>query len=251
MNMDRMEEYLRNRGFEANKRYDKLSKAYRFEIAKDDFHLVKYFEYPHSKDYMAIDRIQRDFLESMIREFEEDRSKYHKYNEYCRNDIASIHSMTLTPCPTCGHIPGVTCDGTFDVDSVRVECCGIRITGSHYLGAIRSWNEYMKNRNDIMNGDPFKIGSYGIEKEVDIMKKGTYGKALYIRLPEIKNVIFNGPATIVFWSDGTKTVVKAQDGEIVDYEKGLALAISKRSLGNKGNYYNTFTKWLKEGLENG
>lgn len=71
-----------------------------------------------------------------------------------------------------------------------------------------------------------------------------YGKALYIKLPQIENVIFNGPATIVKWSDGTKTVVKAQDGEIVDYEKGLAMAISKRALGNEGNYYNTFAKWL-------
>ena len=26
-------------------------------------------------------------------------------------------------------------------------------------------------------------------------------------IPEIKNVIFNYPATIVFWKDGTKTVV--------------------------------------------
>lgn len=27
---------------------------------------------------------------------------------------------------------------------------------------------------------------------------------------QIKNVIFNDPATIVFWKDGTKTVVKCQ-----------------------------------------
>lgn len=63
-------------------------------------------------------------------------------------------------------------------------------------------------------------------------------------IPKIKDVIFNGPATIVLWKDGTKTVVKAQEGEIVDYEKGLAMAISKRMLGNKGSYYDTFTKYL-------
>ena len=60
---------------------------------------------------------------------------------------------------------------------------------------------------------------------------------------DIEKVIFNPPATIVLWSDGTKTVVKA-DGEKFDPEKGLAMAISKKALGNKGNYYNTFTKWL-------
>jgi hypothetical protein len=63
---------------------------------------------------------------------------------------------------------------------------------------------------------------------------------------EIKNVIFNDPATIVFWTDGTKTVVKCQDGDEFDPEKGLAMAISKKSLGNKGNYCNELKKWLPE-----
>lgn len=63
-------------------------------------------------------------------------------------------------------------------------------------------------------------------------------------LPAIKDVKFNGPATIIFWTDGSKTVVKAQDGEEIDYEKGLAMAIAKKALGNMGNYYNTFDKYL-------
>lgn len=66
------------------------------------------------------------------------------------------------------------------------------------------------------------------------------------RMPSIKNVIFNDPTTIVFWNDGTKTIVKAQDGDIFDPEKGLAMAISKKALGNKGNYYEMFKKWLPE-----
>lgn len=61
----------------------------------------------------------------------------------------------------------------------------------------------------------------------------------------IKKVIFNAPATIVFWSDGDKTVVKAIN-EPYDAEKGLAMAISKKVIGNEGNYYNTFKKWLPE-----
>lgn len=62
-------------------------------------------------------------------------------------------------------------------------------------------------------------------------------------LPVIKKVIFNEPATIVFWSDQTKTVVKAEN-DTFDPEKGLAMAIAKKALGNQGNYYNTFKKWL-------
>lgn len=64
--------------------------------------------------------------------------------------------------------------------------------------------------------------------------------------PFIVNVIFNEPATIVFWSDGTKTVVKAQNGEKFDKEKGLAMAIIKKSLGNKGSYFNEIKKWTGE-----
>lgn len=62
-------------------------------------------------------------------------------------------------------------------------------------------------------------------------------------LVEIKNVVFNPPATIVFWTDNSKTVVKAEN-EAFDPEKGLAMAIAKKALGNKGNYYETFKKWL-------
>lgn len=59
---------------------------------------------------------------------------------------------------------------------------------------------------------------------------------------KIKKVIYNGPATIVLWENGTKTVVKCNN-ETLDKEKGLAMAISKKALGNIGNYYNVFKKW--------
>lgn len=69
---------------------------------------------------------------------------------------------------------------------------------------------------------------------------------IYNGIPEIKKVIFNDPATIVLWKDETKTVVKAQDKEEFDKEKGLAMPISKKSLGDEDKYYDTFKKWLKE-----
>lgn len=59
----------------------------------------------------------------------------------------------------------------------------------------------------------------------------------------ISDVIFNGPATIVIWEDGSKTVVKAENEEF-DPEKGLAMAISKKMLGNKYDYYEVFKKYV-------
>lgn len=65
------------------------------------------------------------------------------------------------------------------------------------------------------------------------------------KTPEIKKVIFNNPATIVYWEDCSKTVVKCEK-EKYDPEKGLAMAIAKRALGNKGNYFEVFKKWVGE-----
>lgn len=65
----------------------------------------------------------------------------------------------------------------------------------------------------------------------------------------IKKVIFNSPATIVYWIDGTKTVVKRQPGELFnrfDKEKGLALAIIKKLCGNTGKYYEIFKEQIDD-----
>lgn len=53
---------------------------------------------------------------------------------------------------------------------------------------------------------------------------------------EPERIVFNGPATIAFWPDGTKTVVKCQDGEPFDPEKGVALAMLKKYF--RGAKYN-------------
>lgn len=67
----------------------------------------------------------------------------------------------------------------------------------------------------------------------------------------IENVIFNPPATIVFWSDKTKTVVKCDYSyEQYDPEKGIAMAIAKKTMGeNKGAYYEMFKRWSKKWKE--
>lgn len=59
----------------------------------------------------------------------------------------------------------------------------------------------------------------------------------------IRDVWFRNPATIVFWEDNTKTVVKTRGGEKFDPEKGLAMAIIKKLYGNNGSYYEIFKKW--------
>lgn len=72
-------------------------------------------------------------------------------------------------------------------------------------------------------------------------------KTLYFsERAKVEKVIFNDPATIIVWSDKTKTVVKCQEGDKYDKEIGLAMCIAKKYFGNKGNFNEIFKKWVPE-----
>lgn len=63
----------------------------------------------------------------------------------------------------------------------------------------------------------------------------------------IKQVIFNGPATIVYWKDGSKTVVKCQEGAVNDPEKGFAMAVARHyfcDILGMSRYDGIFKKYL-------
>ena len=49
---------------------------------------------------------------------------------------------------------------------------------------------------------------------------------------KVAKVIYNKPATIVFWSDGTKTVVVCDKKDKYDPEKGFYIACAKKLFGN-------------------
>jgi len=62
---------------------------------------------------------------------------------------------------------------------------------------------------------------------------------------QIDRVLFHEPATIILWKDKTKTVVKAQNGEPFDKEKGFLMALAKRLGEDKGSY----NKIIKNGVK--
>lgn len=99
------------------------------------------------------------------------------------------------------------------------------IYGIDYVSSVETLTETMKRLNERA-----ALGKLNRNKNEMINK--------------IKNVIFNNPATIVFWADGTKTVVKCEH-EDFDPEKGLAMAIVKKTMADNHSYYNEiFKKWL-------
>ena len=67
-----------------------------------------------------------------------------------------------------------------------------------------------------------------------------------IGLPAIKRVIFNYPATIILWDDGTKSVVKCQREDVYDTEKGIMACMLKRFMGNDNTFNKVLNRWVKE-----
>ena len=91
----------------------------------------------------------------------------------------------------------------------------------------------------------FKLGDRS-EKVVPKKNKGSKNR----HIPEIKNVIFNYPETIVLWEDGTKTSVKCNPEDEYSKEVGLALCAMKKAFGNTGDFNDIFRKWTpKENSE--
>lgn len=117
-----------------------------------------------------------------------------------------------------------------DINYFRVHNCGAFSNDWNWMIDPKKWDEF-------------------IDSFIDSLGKSNEEKP---HIPDIKNVIFHDPATIVWWEDGTKTVVKAYEDKF-DAEKGLTMAIAKKALGNKGNYYEVIKKWvgnLMPGCEN-
>ena len=62
--------------------------------------------------------------------------------------------------------------------------------------------------------------------------------------PKVKRVIFNNPATIIFWTDNTKTVVQCQPCDTYDKETGFVMAYLKKLLGNDNTFNKEINKWV-------
>ena len=103
-----------------------------------------------------------------------------------------------------------------------------------------SFMTYSEVPYDKLPNDPVNYTMADVRNTLELLS--WYQNGREISFPLVEKVIFNNPATIVIWADGTKTVVKCQKNkngkyEKYDKEKGLALCYMKKALGNKYDYY--------------
>lgn len=75
------------------------------------------------------------------------------------------------------------------------------------------------------------------------ISSSTYKYAIIdLKKPEIKQIIFNGPATIVYWKDGSKTIVKCTEGDTFDPGVGIMMATIKKIFGDDYPKYKNSVK---------
>lgn len=61
----------------------------------------------------------------------------------------------------------------------------------------------------------------------------------------IKKVLYKKPVTVVFWSDGTKTVAKTHGDDSYNPESGLIICVLKKLHGNS-NVRNLLNSWVSK-----
>ena len=99
---------------------------------------------------------------------------------------------------------------------------------------------------DLDDATVYALLSNGKREAIKKLKEDleTFEADKYIK---IRKVIFSGPATIVFWNDGSKTVVKCTKGDHLNYEMGIAMCALKKLFGDSYlNFKKDLKKWAPE-----
>lgn len=229
-----MKDYLKQYGISSEINYNPITKNYRIRAIKGTTAVCRYVPTIEraltEAEYEAVKSERMKILDDIVQtilEYEIKNEKKEKENAMNNNNInwkvadmkidSSLYDGEQIACKLIGRLNPIT---RFNPMTL-VEDLEKKLNAPERKDSI-SAQAYAYLVNDM----------YSTKKLVDSAK-----------LPVIKKVIFNDPATIVIWADETKTVVKAEN-EVYDPEKGLAMAITKKALGNEGKYYDTIKKWL-------
>lgn len=101
----------------------------------------------------------------------------------------------------------------------------------------KSFSDFYVSKSITFAGD-----SFSIERILRDLYCSRPVKGSMLIMPSIDKVIFNEPATIILWDDGSKTVVKCTDGEEYDPATGFAMAYVKKAYGNTGRIFRACQK---------
>lgn len=121
------------------------------------------------------------------------------------------------------------------------------------MSSIDKGHTEMKTTNAYVYGNkiydslikPSKANANANANDNEVISESSFTVMVYEakNLPTIDKVVFNNPATVVFWNDKTKTVVKCRDNDEFNEVYGLAMAVAKKYFGSS----NALKKAAKKG----
>ena len=241
-----MVDTIESMGFKVEKTYNPCAKGYDFTIWKNGHGKTALFEYPADTSKAYCDKKQREFIEYIVGE----------WNDAHNRGIAAAQKVTDALYDTLG-IKKAMMNTLVSEERVTDTCIGDACLKylERELGNIPEKQIDFGGENNM----PTEATTYIRHDIAGVALAATMreinDRVNRRKLPGIKNVHFSGPCTIVIWEDRTKTIVRCNEGDVLDREKGLAMAIAKKALGtNKSgsNYYDILKQWLlKEDEQDG
>lgn len=140
-----------------------------------------------------------------------------------------IHKLTDAYCKMREAFPGIRInfdESGFDNYRVNIEVVGLE--NAHRIAAFLSdAATHMNNMKNITvtTGDTLEIKRHMVDASL-----------------KPKKIIYNGPATIVLWADGTKTVVKCAKLDSQNVDTGFLWALAEKLYGSKSQVLKVIDK---------
>ena len=217
MTLDGMNAYLEEKGFEVERKRDSKKGLYEFTIRKPGYYPVtKAFKYPQSDSWTYRTQKMEEFLESLVRKFYEGEDK----------------RMVEPTVPD--HLQRMVMSGSYGELNIGGMVVPIKASS------------FAQSPGDL---DRFECTIEKFGPTAPKWEQWAWVNPPQCRLPAIKDVIYNDPATIVLWEDGTKTVVKCQEDREFDPAVGLAMAFCEKAFGDKTTSHKVFKKWLPKEIK--
>ena len=96
--------------------------------------------------------------------------------------------------------------------------------------------------------DPRVVAEHELRQSLE-RAEAEYELANWRKRYDIEKIIFNPPATVVIWKDGTKTIVKCGEDEVFDHEVGVAMCYMKKIFGSRSAFKRTVKGYLPKPKE--
>lgn len=158
---------------------------------------------------------------------------------YRRGDPSNGRVMTMRGFDSFGVLDGIEVTQNFDYAD---DACDFYYGNRRRILPAKDVIESVDLHYEVAAGAP----RHKVLEGVDGVLRSVYGVEGEPELPHAEKVVFSGPATVMLWPDGKKTITRCQDGDELDYVFGMLACILRKLTRNRGHAVEENEAALKE-----